>query len=513
MMKKISNTKKVLVLAALSAALVFPSCSADFLERSPEDSYNVDDFYQTDAEVEAAANHLYSRPWFAFVSNVSWGIGELASGNARTWDARNSEFQTFAITGEHGTLTQAWESLYAVIAQANSVINTLPEKVGPEVSQEIIDNSIGEARMIRATAYFYLVRIFGSVPILEDNTKYVLEPVVPRNRVEDIYEFIRRDLEFAVDNLHDRTQSSLYQVGRVDSNSAKAMLAKIHLYQENWAQAYQLSNEVITSGAFSLMEDYNDLFLVQNDNNVESVFALQWSDSGVWSEGNALQSFYGSSGISGFADGWSAMGPSISLQNAYEDDDERFYGTIMAPGAHYPNLNGGYTVPENINFQGTNVGIKKYVVGRVGGAMQSYPNNTYIMRYAEVLLIKAEAAIMGGGPVEEGLQALNAVRDRAGLDDLDSYTIEDVFQERRVELALEGEFWYDVVRRGPEFAIPFLADQEKGTFDNSTTPPTVASEKFTPTTDDLLFPYPSNEVQNNPALLDPPVPFDFGDNN
>ncbi|MCY2685539.1 RagB/SusD family nutrient uptake outer membrane protein [Salinimicrobium sp. TH3] len=513
MMKKLFKTKKVFVLAGLSAALILASCSDDFLDRTPEDAYNVDDFYQTEAEVEAAANHLYSRPWYSFVSNVSWGIGELASGNARTWDARNSEFQTFAITGEHGTLTQAWESLYAVIAQANSVINTLPEKVSPNVSEEVVNNSIAEARMIRATAYFYLVRIFGSVPILEDNTKYVLEPVVPRNRVEDIYEFIKRDLQFAVENLHDRTETSQYEVGRVDSNSAKAMLAKIHLYQENWSMAYQLANEVINSGAFSLMEEYNDLFLVENDNNVESVFALQWTDSGVYSEGNSIQSFFGSSGISGFADGWSALGPSISLQDAYEDDDERFYGTIMAPGAVYPNLNGGYTVPENVNFQGTNVGIKKYVVGKVGGGMMSYPNNTYIMRYAEVLLIKAEAAIMGGGPVEEGLKALNKVRDRAGLEDLESYDLEDVFHERRIELALEGEFWYDVIRRGPEFSIPFLAAQEKGTFDNSTTPATVASEKFTPILADLLFPYPSNEIQNNPALLEPPVPFDFGDEN
>jgi hypothetical protein len=185
----------------------------------------------------------------------------------------------------------------------------------------------------------------------------------------------------------------------------------------------------------------------------------------------------------------------------------------MAPGAEYPNLNGGYTVPDNIDFQGTNVGIKKYVVGKVGGEMMSYPNNTYVMRYAEVLLIKAEAAIMGGGPVDEGLKALNKVRNRAELEDLDSYTLEDVFQERRIELALEGEFWYDVIRRGPEFSIPFLAAQEKGTFDDSTTPATVASEKFTPTVDDLLFPYPSNEIQNNPALLEPPVPFDFGDEN
>ncbi len=513
MMNKILKPIKVLPVFVLLTVLLFPSCSNDFLERPPEDSYNVDDFYQTNDEVQAAANHLYSRPWFNFVSNVSWGIGELASGNARTWDARNSEFDTFAITGEHGTLTQAWESLYAVIAQANSVINTLPEKVGPAVDEDVLNNSVAEARMIRATAYFYLVRIFGSVPLIADNTKYVLEPVVPRNKVDDIYEFIKRDLQFAVDNLYDRTTSSKYQLGRVSSNSAKAMLAKVYLYEENWSKAYELSNEVINSGAFSLMDTYNDLFLMANENNSESVFALQWTDSGVYSEGNALQSFYGSSGISGFADGWFALGPSISLQNAYEEGDERYYGTIMAPGAYYPSINGGYTVPDNINFQGTNVGIKKYVVGNVGGGMQSYPNNTYIMRFAEVLLIKAEAAIRGGGSVDEGLQALNKVRERADLDPLDSYTWDDVFHERRVELALEGEFWYDVVRQGPDFAIPFLADQEKGTYDNSTTPPTVASEKFTPSEEDLLFPYPSNEIQNNPALLEPPVPYDFGDEN
>ena len=502
---------KVPALLVLLSVLLFPACSDDFLDRPPEDTYNVDDFYQTDAEVRAAANHLYSRPWFAFVSNVSWGIGELSSGNARTWDARNSEFGTFAITGEHGTLTQAWESLYAVIAQANSVINTLPENVGPNVSEDVVNNALGEARMIRATAYFYLVRIFGPVPLIADNTEYVLEPVVPRNRVEDIYEFIMRDLQFAVDNLYNRTTSPEYEVGRVSSNSAKAMLAKVYLYQENWSKAYELANEVINSGAFSLEDEYNDLFLLENENNEESVFALQWSDSGVYAEGNALQSFYGPSGITGFSDGWAALGPSISLQEAYEEGDERFYGTIMEPGAYYPNINGGYTVPDNVNFQGTGVGIKKYVVGNVGGGMQSYPNNTYIMRYAEVLLIKAEAAIMGGGPVDEGLQALNKVRVRAELEPLDSYTWADVFQERRVELALEGEFWYDVVRQGPEFAIPFLAAQEKGTFDDSTTPATITSETFTPTVEDLLFPYPSNETQNNPALLEAPVPYDFGD--
>lgn len=506
---------KVLMLVVLSTVLLFPSCSEEFLDRPPEDSYNVDDFYQTERQVEAAANHLYSRPWFNFISNVSWGIGELSSGNARTWDPRNGDFVNFAITGQHNTLTQAWESLYAVIAQSNSVINTLPVAVNPEVPEEIVNNSIGEARFIRATAYFYLVRIFGSVPIIADNTDYVLQPVVPKNPVEDVYEFIKRDLQFAVDNLHNRTMGTEVQPGRVSSNSAKAMLAKIYLYEENYSMAFQLSSEVINSGEFSLLEDYNDLFLESNDNNAESIFALQWANTGRYAEGNAVQSYYANAGVTGFSDGWSAIGPSIDLQEAYEEGDERYYATIMEPGAFYPNINGGYTVPETINHQGTNVGIKKYVIGNptTGGGPQSYPNNTYILRYAELLLIHAEAAIMGGGPVSEGEESFNMVRDRAGLDPIENPTMEDIFQERRIELALEMEFWYDVVRRGPEFAIPFLAGTERAAYDNSTTPPTVISETYTPTVDDLLFPYPSSEIQSNPALLEAPVPYNFDDEN
>jgi len=523
MMKKLNNVKIIAIAALL---LFFPSCSEEFLDRPPEDSYSVADFYKTDDQVRSSTNHLYSKPWFNFITNVAWGIGELSSGNGRTWDPRNADFGNFAITGEHGTLTQAWESLYAVIAQSNSLINTLPTAVGEDVSVEVTNNAIGEARFVRATAYFYLVRIFGSVPIIADNTEYVLEPVVPRNPEEDVYEFIKRDLMFAMENLDDNTRGSNYdENARVSSGSAKAMLAKIYLYEENYSEAYRLADEVINSGEFKLYggdaEDgdpsgsYYDLFLTENDNNPESIFALQWSTSGQYAEGNGLQSLFAQAGITGFSDGYSAIGPSLDLQEAYEDQEEdlRYYATIMAPGAEYPDLNDGFTVSENVNHQGTNVGIKKYVVGNAasngGGGMQSYPNNTYILRYAELLLIHAEAALMGGGSVEEGTESLNKVRRRAGLEDIDNPTIDDVFQERRIELAFEFEFWYDVVRRGPDFAINFLAQTERGTFNNDTTPPTVASETFTPNMDDLLFPYPSNETQNNPALLEAPVPYDF----
>lgn len=522
-MNKLFNNR---VLVLMMLVFIIPSCTPDFIDRPPEDSFNVEDFFQTTEQVEASTKALYSKPWFNFISNVAWCIGELSSGNARTWDARNSDFGNFAITSEHGSLVQAWQSLYAVIAQSNSLINTLPSAVGSAVPQDVVNNALGEARFIRATAYFYLVRIYGSVPIIDNNQEFALNPIVPRNPVEDVYEFIKRDFQFAVDNCYSKIRGGNFDANAsVSSGSAKAMLAKIYLYEENYTMSYQLADEVIASGEFKLYggdaEDgdpsgsYYDLFLTANDNNPESIFALQWANSGTFGEGNALQSLFAQAGVTGFSDGFSAVGPSLDLQSAYEDtnQDVRYYATIMAPGSFYPDLNGGFTASDNIDHQGTNVGIKKYVVGDAatngGGGNQSYPNNTYILRYAELLLIHAEAAIKGGGPANMAEVSLNKVRRRAGLDNISNPTFDDIFNERRIELAFEFDFWYDVVRQEAEFALDYLSNTERGTFNDDTVPATVNSEMFTPTMDDLLFPYPSSEVQNNPALLEAPVPYNF----
>lgn len=521
------NIIKIKFLVLALVFLTFGSCTEDFLDRPPEDSYNVADFYKTVDQVNTATNTLYSKPWFDYVSNVSWCIGELSSGNGRTYDARNQDFMTFAITGNHNTLGQAWTSLYAVVAQSNAIINTVPDAAGEEVPEDLVNNVVGEAKFIRATAYFYLVRIFGAIPIILDNVEYVDKAEIPRNTVEDVYALIKKDLEYAVANCYTKVRGSNYDANaKVSSGSAKAMLAKIYLYEENYQMAYSLSNEVISSGEFKLLggteEDgypgsYYDLFLTKNDNNPETIFSLQWGTSGEYAEGNAVQSLYGASGITGFSDGWSALGPSLDLQDAYEDKvkDERYYATIMDPDSYYPDLNGGYTASSNINFQDTGVGIKKYVVGNPanlgGGAQQSYPNNTYVLRYAELLLIHAEAIIKGGGgSLAEAKRSIDKVRNRAGLDDLASDpTFEDVFQERRIELAFEMEFWFDVVRLGTTEAINYLADRERGTWNTDTDPRTVDSLQYTPTADKLLFPYPTSETINNPALLLPPVNFDF----
>src|SRR5690606_1882619 len=395
-----NNLFKVKLLSMAIIFLAIGACGDDFLDRPPEDSYNAAEFYKTTEQVQASTNALYSRPWFDYVSNVAWTIGELAGGTGRTNDPRNQDFDNFAITGEHNTLGQAWTSLYAVVAQSNAVINAVPAAASGVVSDAVINNAVGEARAMRAISFFHLVRIFGPVPIVEDNTELVDEASIPRNTVEHIYRFIREDLQYAIDNI---TNTKATAPGRISSNGAKAMLAKVELTVRDYAEAYRLSSEVIESDEFNLLDSYYDLFLTENDNNAESIIALQWTGSGEYAEGNAVQSLYALSGITGFSDGWSAIGSSQDLQDAYEDTDvdERYYATIMEPGVVYPDLNGGYTVPEDANAQGTLRAIKKYVVGNPanigGGAQQSYPNNTYLLRYADVLLIHAESIIMGGG--------------------------------------------------------------------------------------------------------------------
>ncbi len=502
----------------LGLSLMFSSCEDEFLDRPPEDAFNSAEFYQTAAQIESGTNALYTVPWFRYVSEAQWPIGELAGGTGRTWDPRNQDFDLFAVTGSNNTLGLAWTSLFAVVAQANGVLNLLPDTPPQGVTNEQLNNAIGEARAMRALAYFHIVRIWGSVPIIENNTELVGENSIPRHIVDDVYQFIKNDLQFAVDNI---SYTKASDPGRISSNGAKALLSKVHLTRKEYAQAYQLSKEVIDSGEFKLLGgtgadgaagSYNDLFLTANDNNLESIIALQWTTSGVSNDGNAVQSFYALSGITGFTDGFSAIGPSLDLQATYEDIemDQRFMATIMQPDTFYPDLNGGYTspAPESVDAQGTRAAIKKYVVGTPatngGGAQGSYPNNTYMLRYADVLLINAEAIIMGGGgSMEEAEMGVNKIRNRAGLPSISAPTFEAIFKERKIEFAFEMIHWFDAIRR--DDATDYLSNIERGWFFNNGTE--VFSRKVTVTPDKLLFPYPSNETLNNPALLDTPIPY------
>jgi len=548
--------KHIKYLVGLSSlvGVVTTGCKKDFFNRPPEDASTVGTYYQTTAEVQSSTNILYAAPWFGLNGKAFLAIGDLQSGNARCYAGTDGEFDPFHNFSE-GNATQAvtntWNSLYTVVAQSNALLTNLPG-AATGVPAAVVNNALGEAHLMRAAAYFYLVRNFGNVPIITNPTSQILTfQTVPTNPVTDVYQFIINDLTFAEANCTPGVAST----GHVSSGSASALLAKVYLYKQDYADAKKEAEKVINSGEFGLLGlditsgTYVNLFETAFNNNKESIIALQWTSNGGYGFGNQIQSVIadGENGnfLTGTGDGYGELGATWDLQDAYKaaGDTVRRHGTIMLGGEYYPELHkatGGYTCPLAVNEQGTHAGMKKYVVGTPAdnngsSEKQATSNNTYIMRYADVYLIEAEA-IMGlaantsvGHGIDTSftsadptaLKYLNLVRQRAGLAAKTSFTYRDLLKERRLEFAMEGDFWYDLQRidgfnsATHPVAEAIIAVQNKGDSSGAGT----AANNYTdytrniayyPATDaQFLIPIPATDVAADPNLTKPPVKYNF----
>jgi hypothetical protein len=538
--------------------LIASGCSKSFSDRPPVDEITVDNFYQTAAQVQASTNILYGAPWFGYNTKVGWSISELYGGNGRTYSGDVVNFGNFTVTNSNFELSAAWNSLFTVVAQANAPINTLPVKVSAAVDSATIKNALGEAHLFRALAYFHLVRLWGPVPIIQNYSNYISNYQLNTNPVTDVYKFIILDLKFAEANCTPRIRSSAYGgQGRVSSGSASALLAKVYLYMQDYADAQAEAQKVINSGEFKLYgvgvqgKAFGDLYLTANNNNEETVIALQWAAGAAYGLGNAVQAAFAyNSVITGTGDGYGQLGPTFSLFDEYDTvNDTRFRATIMMPGYHYPQIDqasGGYTLPLTANSQGTAMEPKKYVVGTPAdnggvGAAQSTGNNTYMMRYSEVYLILAEAIMAGAQTSMDpgALSAINTVRSRAGLSALTSirrgYSTpnpavnyynnpasppqtlyrDDIIEERRREFAIENDYWYDLQRidgfnvSTHPIAELIISQQDRGTTGANAISQRYANGFLTINDNQFLLPYPATETAADPLLLQPPVPYKF----
>ncbi|MGC4129115.1 MAG: RagB/SusD family nutrient uptake outer membrane protein [Bergeyella sp.] len=510
----------IMILAAYTST----GCSDEtFLDTPPEDSYSMDTFYKTDEEVRASTNHLYGKPWFNYYNKAIWSILEIGAGNSFSYSSDVTSFKSFEVFSTNERIAEAWKSNYAIVAQANTLINHLNNTVSanPNITPSVLNNAIGEARLMRAVAYFNLVRLWGPVPVFTDNLVVANNPQINTIVVEDIYKFIENDLIFASENLESKIRSSNYSGnGHASKGTAKSLLAKVYLYQKKYDLAKTLAKEVIDSGEFKLYggsslsdKSYGDLFLTANNNNEESVLAVQWAVTGAYGTANNCNTQFAYSADINAATYGGVFAPSMDLiNNTFDNVDKRKKETIMLPGDYYANIlsnSGGLTVPSDINAQNTGAGIKKYVVGKAyentGGADEwgMMANNTYIMRYADVLLIYAEAVLGSGESTSDAsaLDAFNQVRTRAGLQPVTSFTKLDMLKERRCEFALEGEYWFDLGRYNRAEAISIMAAQNRGDKNWAV--------YYTPNDSDFLMPYPDAEVAKNPKLLEAPISYNF----
>lgn len=525
---KLNTAKKIFLFIVLAAGI--SSCSNDFTTRPSEDSITADSYYQTNEQVATCTNALYNRTWFQFHNKFFFAIAEVGSGNMYTNSSDVNAMRNFSITGSDPELNNGWQSLWANVAQANYLINNLQTRVSPAVSKEIVNNALGEAYFIRATAYFYLVRLWGPVPIIENNLDHVSNPQLNTNRIEDVYELIRRDYIKASELLYSKIRGTAYSNNaHVSKGSAKAMLAKVYLYLKDYTKARATAEEVINSGEFKLLggaslpnKSFADLFTYAGNNNEESIFALQWKTDGNYGSASNCNTQFGISNgtiSTSNATYGGVFAPSQDILTLYSSSDVRKKETIMFPGTTYPNIKskigssfGPLVVPaaDQIGGQGAGAAIKKYCLGIVNGdvtgpvdAWAMMNNNTYIMRYAELLLIHAEAVLGSASSTADAsaLSSFNAVRNRAGLPSVSSFTFDDLFKERRKELAFEGDYWFDLGRLPRAQAIAIMSAQNRGNM--------YGAEHFTPEEKDFTLPYPTNEVAKNPKLLEAPVAYVF----
>lgn len=576
---KIKNIKYVALAAVFGMGAT--SCD-DFLDRPTEDNYNQSNFYQNDTQCVQGVNFLYNSPWYDFQRGF-FKVGEVMSGNYY-WG--KSPYLDFTVNGTDQDLVNMSYSLWSVIAYCNTVYKTLQTA---NCSENVRRQCMAECLSWKAMAYFYLARTFGAVPIVHDNSKELADGTYNDKKkvmLADVYEYIVMTLEKAMELFKDEDGNVMKgDAGRIDYYGAEGLLAKVYLTKSGVGQngmrdeaalnkAKELAEDVIDNSGRKLMENYADIFRLQNNNCEESLIGWRWdAASGQYTAQNTLQSDLAMVGFDEFGDNWGGYnGPSIDLQLAFgvtpdqnpKDRDKsvidtRRKATMMMAGDKYEYFwqdKGGF---DYINFIYDKDGYGKGGPGElqspaganevkhlygnandhmkglgVSAASMSSSLSTHLLRLADVYLIYVEAVIGNQGSTtnEKARDVFWQVRHRAVSEYKlpASVSWEDVWKERRLELACEGDRWYDFVRLSyydSSRAINELVNQKRDVYDNLNTlyksyyesgqttwnatsdqhytnnpkVPNVTKESFT-------LPFPSEDVVFNPNLMEDPVHVD-----
>ncbi|AOM77329.1 RagB/SusD family nutrient uptake outer membrane protein [Pedobacter steynii] len=517
-------------LLILFVIAITSGCKKDFLNRPPLSQITTDNFYKSSSDLRLATAALYAQPWNDWNSFPLLGIGDILSGNMlQPYNADLAQLASFSITSDNGQLSTSWRCFYKIVAHCNANIKAINTKLPDSVPVKNKNGALAELKFLRATAYFHLAQLWGAVPIIEDNDQLIKDPLLPRHLLSDVYKFIINDLRFATASLPNRDQP-----GRVTTWSAQGMLAKVYLTkagisgsrnQTDLDSAAFYAKNVINTSGLMLLPSYYNLFKTQYNDNPESLFAFQWAPGVGYGNGNAIQTqFAPSSAVVPPGGGWGgAIGPTFDLDSLYAPQDSiRRKATFMLTGDHYPELNaagGGYTA--------TSCSVKKHIVGTAVDnnsptmdIWSSTEHNT-VLRLGDVYLVYVEALLGNNSSTAnpEALRVFNMIRKRAGIDEVTNITTESLRNERRIELAFEGQYWFDLVRLSyynPQGAITLLNNQilkntrVQFTYNPSTgvktksangmviTPPTIAT---------FTLPIPATEITADPKLLGAPVAY------
>jgi hypothetical protein len=560
-MKKINFLTGLMV--AVAAIIALPACKKDFLEKPPLSSVVDANFYKNDQQVMAGTSLLYSLVWFDYNDKAMYNLGDFRGGTAfSAWNDRGNVL--FNTTGDNGENGASWRAFFNVVAQSNLFLYNIEKYGGPAVTAATKKMSIAEARYMRALAYRFLVMNWGAVPVIENNFDHLFDTTIRRNSVTSVWRFITREMRAAAEDL----PATASQEGRLTKWSAEAMLARFYLTragveatggsrkQQFLDSAKYYAKRVITLSGRSLLSNYANLFKYPYDNNSESLFELQWVFSGpdVWGTANSMPEYLAYNPDISFG-GWGGdKGATWWLMSQYDGFalqpngtlkgrtlDQRLQATFMLPGFYYPEItkvsDGAKLIYPSTGTDNNFLAVKKYVIGSpkdLAGiaSQQHYPNNTYMMRLAEMYLVYTEAEIGNAGSTSDAtaIEYFNKVHTRAGLPPYEvsgvngtgPLTLDKLYTERFKEFAMEGMSWYDMVSLhywNPTKAFAMLNSQDRGLFftapDQMPNPTQWTITKTSWFTErnivanegNFLLPIPNTELSQAPNLQAPAVDY------
>jgi hypothetical protein len=458
--------KKLLFLfirtASLSTLLLSPFACSDFLEKPVQGQLLSQNFPTTASDALSATNAVYNT---LRKSNFHFGLFPLMDimsddaykGSNPTDQASTiGAYDKFEHIATEATMASWWSTLYEGIKRANVVL----EKV-PRISMDaaLQKRYIGEASFLRALYYFDLVRAWGGVPKI---TQVDSPTGLTRASVEEIYSLVISDLTDAINNLPEKSDYATTDMGRATRGAAKSLLAKVYLFKGDFINAEKYAVEVINSGLYQLMPDFKDANSKAGEFGSESIFEI----GAIGFEGieNGGDQYGNVQGVRGTPNrGWGFNRPSTDLMNSFETNDPRKDATIIYLGEVIDGVTivgDGGTPDEVKDGTGAIVEIECYnqKVWTPGSNVPSqFDHNRRLIRYADVLLMAAEASNLNNKPAQ-ALNYLNQIRQRARAGNItilpdiiitNKSALHDlIIKERRVELALEGHRFWDLVRTG-----------------------------------------------------------------
>lgn len=483
---------KFYITSLLFMALSLGSCHDDLLNPVPESILTTANAFHSAKDIDLAVLGIYNRLQSRIPSDFQ--LMEIPSDNMYGFYYATApgmaEIDALEVSAENPKLDSFWKDTYNGIFRANTVLANIDIPTNYTASQK--EQFIGEAKFMRALFYFDLVRIFGGVPAITQIVTVDESREIPRATEQEIYSLIVEDLQYAIGTL---PQPADIDRGRASQAAAVALLAKVYVYREDWNAAKTYLEQLFMDFDYSLVPNYADLFRIETEDNSETIYAVTYV--GGTNGHNLTYALAPHGGIYGtINDGSRVARPTWDLHKVYEEGDTRFEVTITEEQLTFASNPGDPT----IWFPYFSKWIIPVEIRNSSGL------DIPLLRLADMILLYAEVLYNLDQP-DQALEQINRIRERAFGDAANNYTLADIpdqeafldklLLERRLELAVENNRWFDLVRTG---RFTTVLTEIEGEYNPSTGKAVIAPVNAQPFM--KYFPIPYEQIQlSSPGVL------------